>query len=306
MGMLIDGVWHDDADRSMQDGTYRREPSPLPSRIDDDVLARLRQRPEGFVLVASQSCPWSHGAVLTRLLAGFAQTVGLHGAGGPRIEGYALQPDGPLAGLGFVHAHQLYTATVPVYTGRATVPILWDVEQGEVLSNSSADIIVALDAAGDGPTLFPTTHRQRLEEFLPWLFEHLSNAVYRAGKAQRQDEYEDATATVYASLHALEERLDGQRYILGDQMSVADVRLFATLVRYDSVYATHFRCTRYRLTDFPNLWRYTRRIYQMPDVAQTVDFDEIRRGYYLNDGSHNPFGLVADQPEIDWTAKADL
>lgn len=306
MGMLIDGVWHDDADRSMQDGAYRREPSPLPSRIDEDGLARLRQRPQSFVLVASQSCPWSHGAVLTRLFAGFSKTMGLHGAGGPRVEGYALRPDGPLSDLSFAHAHQLYTATDRTYTGRATVPVLWDCERRAVVSNSSADIIAALDAAGEGPTLFPQHHQQDLESFLPWLFDSLSNAVYRAGKAQRQDEYEDATASVYASLHALEERLGAQHYLFGDQMSVADIRLFATLVRYDSVYATHFRCTGYRLTDFSRLWRYTRRIYQMPGVAQSVDFDEIRRGYYLNDGSHNPFGLVADQPVIDWMADADL
>lgn len=306
MGMLIDGVWHDDADRSMQDGTYRREQSPLASRIDDGVLARLRENPESFTLIASMSCPWSHGAVLTRLFKGFGQSMGVHGAGGPRVQGYALQPQGPLAGLGFAHVHQLYTASDPSYTGRATVPVLWDAAQSAIISNSSADIIGALDAAGQGPSLFPDEHAQALAMFLPWMFENLSNAVYRAGKAQRQDEYEKATASVYAALHALEDRLAGQHYLFGDQMSVADVRLFAALVRYDSVYATHFRCTRYRLTDFPRLWQFTRRIYQMPDVAQSVDFEEIRRGYYLNDGSHNPFGLVADQPEIDWMADADL
>lgn len=305
MGMLIDGVWHDDADRSMQDGTYRREASPLTSQLDDGVLARLAESPEDFVLVASMSCPWSHGAVLARLLKGFGETMGLHGAGGPRVEGYALSAGGPLAALGFNHVHQLYSATQSNYTGRATVPVLWDAANGTVLSNSSADIIHALDAAGTGPALFPQMHAEALEEFLPWMFENLSNAVYRAGKAQRQDEYEEATALVYASLHALEARLTDAPFLFGDQMTIADLRLFATLVRYDSVYATHFRCTRYRLTDFSRLWRFTRRIYQMPYIAQSVDFDEIRRGYYLNDGSHNPFGLVADQPEIDWMAPLD-
>lgn len=305
MGMLIDGVWHDDADRSMQDGTYRREASPLTSQLDDGVLARLAESPEHFVLVASMSCPWSHGAVLARLLKGFGETMGLHGAGGPRVEGYALSAEGPLAALGFNHVHQLYSAAQSNYTGRATVPVLWDAANGTLLSNSSADIIHALDAAGTGPALFPQMHAAALEEFLPWMFENLSNAVYRAGKAQRQDEYEEATALVYASLHALEARLTDAPFLFGDQMTIADLRLFATLVRYDSVYATHFRCTRYRLTDFSRLWRFTRRIYQMPYIAQSVDFDEIRRGYYLNDGSHNPFGLVADQPEIDWMAPLD-
>ena len=306
MGMLIDGVWHGDADRSMQDGTYRREISAIPSRLDRPVLRRLEAGPEAMVLVASASCPWSHAAVIARQLKGLTKTVALQIAGGPRVEGYALQSSGPLAALGYQHAHQLYSETDAAYTGRATVPFLWDIEAAVMLSNSSADIMRALDAAGGGLVLFPTDIEDELEAFLTWMFDGLSNAVYRAGKAQRQDEYEDATRHVYATLQALEDRLSRQTYLFGDAMTAADVRLFATLVRYDTVYATHFRCTRYRITDLPALWRFTRRIYQMPGVAQTVDFDEIRRGYYLNDGSHNPYGLIGDQPEINWMDRTGL
>ncbi|MEQ8655948.1 MAG: glutathione binding-like protein [Hyphomicrobiales bacterium] len=306
MGMLIDGRWHDDADRSMQDGAYRRELSALPSRLDGTAIAALAETPDRFVLIASFSCPWSHGAVLAWQLKGFAGRMPLQVAGGPRVEGYAIKPDGSLANAGHQHVHELYTATDNAYTGRATVPVLWDADREAILSNSSEDILVALDKAGSGPSLFPTEHAVEMAAFLPKLFDGLSNAVYRAGKAQRQDEYEHATASVYATLHMLEERLAGQTYLFGATITTADLRLFATLVRYDSVYATHFRCTRYRLTDFPALWRFTRRMYQMPGVAETVDFDEIRRGYYLNDGSHNPFGLVADQPEIDWMDRSGL
>lgn len=306
MGMLVDGVWHDDADRSMQEGTYRREVSALTPQLDDAVLSKLAKSPKDFVLVASASCPWSHGAVLARLFKGLGDSVGLQLAGGPRVEGYALLSDGPLADLGFVHAHQLYTATVAHFTGRVTVPVLWDCAEGKILSNSSADIIGVFNDGGDSPSFVPNIHEQEIEVFLPWLFDNLSNAVYRAGMAQRQEEYEEATSLVYDSLHKLEKRLADRDYLFGDEITVADIRLFATLVHYDTVYATHFRCTRYRLTNFAMLWRFTRRIYQMPGVAATIDFDEIRRGYYLNDGSHNPFGLVADQPEIDWLASADL
>jgi len=306
MGMLIDGRWHDDADHSMQDGAYRRELSALPSRLDAAVVDELRETPERFVLVVSFSCPWSHAAVLAWQLKGFAKRRPLQIAGGPRVQGYAIKPDGPLAKAGYRHAHELYSATDPTYTGRATVPALWDEREQAVLSNSSEDIMVALDKAGTGPNLFPDEHVDDMAVFLPQLFDSLSNAVYRAGKAQRQDEYEEATRSVYAMLHTLEERLSSQTYLFGQAITAADLRLFATLVRYDTVYATHFRCTRYRLTDFPALWRFTRRIYQMPGVAETVDFDEIRRGYYLNDGSHNPFGLVADQPEIDWMDHSGL
>lgn len=306
MGMLVDGVWHGDADHSMQEGTYRREMSALPSRLDSDVLRRLQAGLGNIVLVASASCPWSHGAVLTRQLKGLDETVDLQIAGGPRVQGYALTSPGSLAKLGYEHAHQLYSTTDPAYTGRATVPVLWDAEARAVLSNASVDIMRAFDTAGGGPDLFSAELEDELDAFLTWMFDGLSNAVYRAGKAQRQDEYDDATSSVYATLHALEDRLTEQPYLFGDALTAADVRLFATLVRYDTVYATYFRCTRYRLSDFPALWRFTRRFYQMPGVAETVDFDEIRRGYYLNDGSHNPYGLVADQPEIDWMDRSDL
>ncbi len=303
--MLIDGRWHDDADRTMQNGAYRREASTLPSHLDEAILAALKQTPERFVLVASSSCPWSHGAMLAWQLKGFAERLPRQMAGGPRVEGYAILPDGPLP-ADIRHVHQLYAATDSTYTGRATVPVLWDGRGRAVLSNSSEDIMVALDKAGRGLGLYPVDLADEMEAFLPQLFNGLSNAVYRAGMAQRQDEYEEATASVYATLHALEERLSTQTYLFGEAITAADLRLFATLVRYDTVYATHFRCTRYRLTDFPAQWRFTRRIYQMPGIAQTVDFDEIRRGYYLNDGSHNPFGLVADQPEIDWMDPSGL
>lgn len=306
MGMLIEGRWHDDADRSMKDGTYRREASMLPNALDNAMVGALTNEPQRFVLVASASCPWSHGAVLARLLKRLEPMLGLHLAGGPRVEGYALKADGPLAPLRFGHAHQLYSATYAAYTGRATVPILWDSHDGCIVSNDSAAIMRALDAAGSGTKLFLDDLQEAMQLFLSWMFDGLSNAVYRAGKAQRQDEYEDATRSVYATLEALEERLSRQLFLFGDTLCAADLRLFATLVRYDTVYATHFRCTRHRLTDFSALWRFTRRVFQMPGVAQTVDFDEIRRGYYLNDGSHNPYGLVADQPVLDWYKSDDL
>ncbi|MEM6382213.1 MAG: glutathione S-transferase C-terminal domain-containing protein [Pseudomonadota bacterium] len=306
MGMLLDGQWHHDADLSMKDGAYRRENSALPDALDDPTLAALAGTPGRFVLVASASCPWSHGAVLAHHFKGFSPALCIHMAGGPRIEGYALRPSGPLEFLGFAHLHQLYTATDPAYTGRSTVPVLWDMESGRIVSNDSTNIMRAFDKCGVGPALFPTDRANELDGFMAWLFEGLSNAVYRAGKAQRQDEYENATASVYATLEAVEERLSDQPYLFGATVTAADIRLFATLVRYDTVYATHFRCTRHRLMDFPALWRFTRRIFQLPGIAQTVDFDEIRRGYYLNDGSHNPFGLVADQPMIDWWDRSDL
>lgn len=307
MGMLIDGKWHNDADRSMVSGTYRREQSALPSRIGDAARQRLRASPNDFVLIASASCPWSHATVITATLCGYADTLPIQSAGGPRIQGYGLLPEGPITGATDVrHAHQLYTLTDPTYTGRATVPMLWDKANQMILSNASADIITILIETGTHTHLDPAREGPDVASLTQQIFDGLSNAVYRAGKAERQNEYDDAVDTVFTTMAHLETRLADRPFLFGPQMTTADIRLFATLVRFDTVYATHFRCTRKRLVDHPNLWRFTRRIYQMPGIQTTVDFNEIRFGYYVNDGSHNPFNIIAQQPEIDWDSTDGL
>lgn len=166
----------------------------------------------------------------------------------------------------------------------------------KVLSNSSADIILAFDSVSELIDLRPAGLRDEIDALTQYIFDGLSNAVYRAGKSQRQDEYDDAVDTVFLTLDTLEDRLDGQTFLFGEKLTKADIRLFATLVRFDTVYPTHFRCTRKRIVDYPDLWRFARRIFQMPGIRQTVDFDEIRYGYYVNDGDHNPHGIVGQQP----------
>jgi len=307
MGMLVDGKWDDAADQSMVSGTYRRETSSLPDAIDDEVLRLIGEERDRFYLVASASCPWSHGAVIALALSELGETIRVQWAGGRRIEGYGLLPVGPIPGRADVqHVHQFYTRTVPNFTGRATVPILWDAKAGKILSNSSVNIIAAIDAVATNINLRPAGRHAELEDLTQFIFDGLSNAVYRAGKSERQDEYDEAVDTVFKTMDALEARLADQKYLLGDEMTLADVRLFATLVRFDTVYATHFRCTRKRLVDYPLLWRFTRRIYQLPGIKGTVDFDEIRFGYYINDGSHNPHGIIGQQPEIDWESREGL
>ena len=217
------------------------------------------------------------------------------------MEGYGLLADGPISRQGhFQHVHQFYTATDPNFTGRSTVPVLWDASERKLRSNSSEDIMLAFDAAGFGTDLLPADKKAEIETLTAQIFDGLSNAVYRAGKAERQDEYDAAVDMVFHTMDLLEDRLAKQRYLFGPTITHADIRLFATLVRFDTVYATHFRCTRKRLVDYPALWRFTRRIYQMPGIRETVDFDEIRYGYYVNDGSHNPFSIIGQQPDIDW------
>lgn len=307
MGMLIDGKWDENADHTMIDGAYRRQVSMLPSRLGSSVLDDLKLTPQRFVLIASASCPWSHAAVIALVLCKHSSKLRVQWAGGPRIEGYGLLPDGPITSLGNIkYAHQLYSKTVPDYTGRATVPMLWDTKTQKVLSNSSADIIAAFDQAGTGPDLWPESTAVEIDALTNVVFEGLSNAVYRAGKAERQDEYDQAVDTVFATMDQLETRLLDRKYLFGPELTAVDIRLFTSLVRFDTVYATHFRCTRKRLVDYPALWRFTRRIYQMPNIKETIDFEEIRFGYYINDGSHNPFQIIGQQPIIDWESRVGL
>lgn len=307
MGMLINGRWEGDVDRSMVSGTYRREQSALPTSIDANLLQDDSTSKGRIFLIASASCPWSHGAVITLVLAGLKNIVGIQWAGGPRREGYGLLPGGPLPNRAdFQHVHQFYTLTVPDYTGRSTVPILWDAVNRKVLSNSSADIMVAFDRVSSQINLRPKALESDIDQLIHYIFDGLSNAVYRAGKSQRQDEYDEAVDAVFRTLDALEDRLSDRTFLFGNDLTMADIRLFATLVRFDTVYATHFRCTRKRLLDYPRLWRLTRRIFQMPGIRETVNFDEIRYGYYVNDGDHNPNGIIGQQPDIDWESQEGL
>ena len=174
------------------------------------------------------------------------------------------------------------------------------------MSNDSGEIMKAFDAAGEGASLYPADLAQDIDALIGVIFDGLSNGVYRAGLAERQDAYDAAIDSVFGTLDMLEARLDQQPYLFGDAMTLADLRLFATLVRFDTVYATHFRCTRKRIVDSPSLWRFARRMYQTAGVTQTIDFEDIREGYYVNDGSHNPHGLIGAQPIIDWDDKTGL
>jgi len=196
MGMLIDGIWDGDVDFSMQNGTFRRETSQMPNSFDDDeVLAAFVGQPENFMLVASSSCPWSHATILARNLRNLQNSLALQLAGGPRIEGYALAKP---YHLNFVHVHELYTSTIPDFTGRVTVPVLWDIANKRILSNNSTVILSVLNRTGEGPDLHPTETESERAELLETIFDGLSNAVYRAGLSQRQDEYDEAVDSVEA------------------------------------------------------------------------------------------------------------
>lgn len=310
MGMLIEGRWDDAADQTMIEGRYVRAGSTFGGPVDASVTDAIAAGEGRHVLVASNSCPWSHRTTLVRAVMGLADKLPLHIAGGPRVEGYGLFADGPLNdGLArpLRHLHQLYTTTDGNHTGRVTVPVLWDAVDQKIVSNDSAAIMRALGSVTGGTdiALVPAELEAEIDELNDTIHHGLANAVYEAGKAQTQAAYDEAVARVFATLAMLESRLSERRYLFGNALTEADLRLFATLVRFDAVYATHFRCTRHRLTDYAHIWAYARDIYNLPGVAETVDFDAILYGYYANDGVHNPFGIVAERPAVDWSAPAN-
>lgn len=308
MGMMIAGRWREE-ERRFADGAFVRTASVYGGELAPDTVAALGRQPGRFHLVASLSCPWSHRALIVHRLKGLARAVPLQIAGGPRVEGYAVNGGAPWqvpgAGARIVHLHELYALSDPGYTGRVTVPLLWDARTRRIVSNESARIVRAFDArpAAAGAldvTLVPEDLRDDIDALNARLDRDLCNGVYRAGLARRQSAYEEAVAAVFAMLDELEARLGRRRYLMGATVSEADWRLFPTLARFDAAYHGHFRCTRRRLVDYPALWAYARDLFAWRGVAETVDLAAIREGYYRNDGDHNPYGIVAVAPDADW------
>lgn len=303
MGMVIDGRWSD-TDSVMVNGRFVRPQSVYAGVIGQDVVAAIAAEPGRFHLLASLSCPWSHRTLVLRAVKGLAAAVPVHIVGGPRVEGYAVNGGAlwtvPGSKTRIRHLHQLYTLSDASYTGLSTVPVLWDSRRLCIVSNESARIVRAFDAAGSGPGLYPAPLQAAIDALNDRLQRHLSNAVYRAGFAETQQAYDEAVGEVFDTLDWLEARLADRRYLFGDEITETDWRLFPTLVRFDAVYHGHFKCSRRRLVDYPRLWAYARDLYARPGVAQTVDVEAIRVGYYLNDRGINPHGIVAVAPAVDW------
>ncbi|MEM9348710.1 MAG: glutathione S-transferase C-terminal domain-containing protein [Pseudomonadota bacterium] len=315
MGMLINGQWSDE-DRTIENGAYVRPVSPFAEPLPVEVIQQISAEPGRFHLIASLSCPWSHRVILVRAIKGLGQILPFHIAGGPRTEGYRLgrkntpwQPPGtdhPIE-----HLHELYALTDPRLTARSTVPVLWDAAEHRIISNESARLLSALDAVrvptGDMVdwTLSPKHLRTEIEALSEEIQTGLSNAVYRAGKARRQETYLEAVDEVFATLDKLETRLSAHRFLHGDAITETDLRLWPTLARFDLVYHGHFKCCRRRLVEYRNLWAYTRDLFAWPQLSATMDAQAIREAYYGEDLDINPTGIVAVAPDLDWNAPHD-
>jgi glutathionyl-hydroquinone reductase len=310
MGMLVDGVWFDDdplpADRG---GAFERPDSSFRDRVSRDGNARFPPEAGRYQLVTAPSCPWAHRTVLMRKLKRLENAIPLLESDLPKGEGWAYSHgfDEFAPKNGAFHVHQVYSAARPDYTGRATVPVLWDRKTKTIVNNESAEIIRMLNAAFDefgdaGLDLYPAALRGEIDAVNAVVYDAINNGVYRCGLAKSQAAYEEAFGKLFAALDALETRLGQTRWLVGNRFTEADLRLFPTLVRFDTVYYLLFKCNLRHLTDYDNLWNYTREIYQMPGVAETVDFPRIKLGYYDGMRHLNPRGILPVGPALDFTA----
>ena len=305
MGFLHAGEWRDDTfvKPEENDGKFVRKDASFRNALgDDDYPAEVGR----YRLYVSLACPWAHRTLIVRKLKHLEDAIDVVVVDALMHERGWILPDGdPL--------YTLYLKAAPDYSGRVTVPVLWDKATSTIVSNESSEIIRMLDtefdelvpAAAGVPTLYPQELRTSIDAVNERVYATLNNGVYRCGFAATQSAYDEAVAELFATMDFLEERLAEQRYLAGSRFTEADVRLFTTLVRFDPVYNFHFKCNLRRLRDYSNLWAYTRDIYQMPGIADTVDIPHIKRHYFGSHRSVNPRLIVPVGPEIDYTEPHD-
>lgn len=319
MGMLIDGKWTtEDEAKTAKDGSFQRKDAAFRNWITPDGApgptgaGGFKAEPGRYHLYVSYACPWAHRTLIFRALKGLEDMVGVS------VTHWLMQENGwtfePGPGViaddvnGAAYAHHIYAKSKPDYTGRASVPILWDKVTGQIVSNESADIIRMFNSAFDGVgasagDYYPVALRPEIDAINDRVYATLNNGVYRSGFSKSQAAYEAAVEPLFDTLDWLEGILSERRYLLGDQTTEADWRLFPTLFRFDAVYHGHFKCSKRRLIDYPNLWAYARDLYQTPGVAETSNMEHARRHYYESHLHVNPTGIVPAAPTaVDFSA----
>ena len=295
-----------------QTAEFVRPAYPFRGRITADGSSGYPAEPGRYHLYISWACPWAHRTAIVRKLLGLEEIVSLSVVDPVRDgRGWAFR-EGPGHSLdpvnGFALLREAYEATEPGYPGHISVPVLWDRVSSRIVSNNFPDITIDLGTAfaawirSDSPELYPPARRAEIDAINEIVYETVNNGVYRSGFAGSQDQYHQAVTRIFATLDDLEERLAGRRYLLGDVVTEADIRLWVTLARFDAVYYSHFKANLRRLTDYPNLWGYARDLYSMPAFRETTRFDHIKRHYFMTHRHLNPSRIVPDGPLLDWTA----
>lgn len=312
MYQLNQGTWHSDGfEPSTRDGEFDRQESTFRDWITADGSSGYKAEPGRYHLYVSLACPWAHRTLIVRSLKGLEAVISVDvvephmGEEGWVFGTYPGSSRDTVNGLRTLH--EVYRMADARFNGIVTVPVLWDKQRRRIVNNESSEIIRMLNAAFNAwgkqqVDLYPKPLREEIDAINRPIYDYVNNGVYRAGFATTQAAYEQAAVQLFEMLDVLEARLAEQRYLVGDQITEADWRLFTTLVRFDPVYHTHFKCSLRRLVDYPNLWAYTRELYQIPGIAETVNLDHIKHHYYTSHPTLNPKGIVPIGPQLDFTA----
>ena len=316
MGLLVDGIWHDKwYETEDTGGAFRRADAKFRNWITVDGAAGpsgeggFKAEPDRYHLFVSLACPWAHRTLIFRNLKGLQDMIGVSVVHPDMLSDgwtFALDDHGATGDtlFGSEFAHQIYTRAKPRFNGRVTVPILWDKQRGTIVCNESSEIIRMFNSAFDALTgntddYWPESLREKIEAMNTRVYKTVNNGVYKCGFSTTQEAYDTAVGPLFDTLDWLESHLETNRYLMGDVITEADWRLFTTLLRFDPVYHLHFKCNRKRLIDYPNLWGFTRELYQWPGVAQTVGMHHIVRHYHYSHDTINPHRIIPINPVLD-------
>ncbi|WP_223553313.1 glutathione S-transferase family protein [Pseudomonas sp. BF-R-01] len=320
MGLLVEGRWHDQWYESSKDGAFQREQAQRRNWLTADGtpgptgVGGFAAEAGRYHLYVSLACPWAHRTLILRKLKGLESLIDVSVVSWLMLEnGWTFDKHFGSTGDKLDHfnfMHQRYTADTADYTGRVTVPVLWDKQQNRIVNNESAEIIRMFngtfdDLTGNDLDFYPAPLRGEIDALNERIYPAVNNGVYRAGFATSQTAYKEAFDGLFAELDRLEQLLDANRYLVGEYLTEADIRLFTTLIRFDAVYHGHFKCNLRRIADYPNLSNWLREIYQWPGIAETVDFQHIKNHYYGSHKTINPTGVVPKGPEQDFTVAHD-
>ena len=317
MGLLVDGQWQDKwYDTEKTGGRFVRKDSQFRNWITADGSAGptgdggFKAEKGRYHLYVSLACPWAHRTLIIRALKGLEDFISLSVVNPQMLENGWTFEDGPGVIKDSVnnahYLYEVYKAADDNYSGRVTVPVLWDKQTGKIVNNESSEILRMLNSAfediGAKPGDYsPEALMDEIDAMNDRVYDNVNNGVYKSGFATKQEVYEEEVTNVFKVLDELEEHLENRKYLVGDQLTEADIRLFTTLVRFDAVYYSHFKCNFKRIVDYPNLWRLTREIYNIEGVAETVNMQHIKDHYYISHKTINPTGIVPKGPELDFS-----
>ena len=316
MNMLVDGEWQTDTYESTnEDGEFDRQETSFRDFVADDPNARFQPEAGRYHLYVSYACPWAHGTLLTRSLKGLEDAISVSVVDPFRgDDGWQFTPEkegcteDSINGSDYLR--EVYVEADPDMTGRVTVPVLWDKQAETIVNNESKEVIRMLDTefgdvADRDVDLYPEGYRDDVDRIIDEIYEPINNGVYRTGFAKTQKAYDSAVDELFDALDHWDAVLADQRYLAGDRLTEADLRMFATLVRFDQVYHTHFMCNKQHIHEYDNLWPYLRDLYQTPGIGETVNMDHIKEHYYTTHPEVTPTRIIAAGPDLDFTADHD-